>query len=347
MQKRIQQIAIVGAVLALVACGDPTASNERALSARADLASAFTTVPVAYTSGQTTYNSSGEGTGPMFPGAPAFGLGPQGSMGGMGGMSGVGGMGGMGGTSGTSGTSGMGGMGGMDMGSGMGPMMGGGLGDDFTGGMGLGRDFGRGRYGDPALAQSTCTYDAAAKRAPCTPVVERGLTVTRSVAWSDAAGVPQSAFDSVTTNTINTVVAVSGSITRRDSATSTIAHRSDRTISGLAKGSTRRTVNGIAAGQEVTVGKDNTGTFSATRAAADTVRGIIVPVSGTGRTYPTAGTIIRVMNVSVLRASGTTTSVHREVITYDGTATAKMIITRDGTTKSCTLPLPMGRPTCS
>lgn len=337
MQKRIQQLVIVGTVLAVAACGDPTSSNDRALRARVELASAFTTVPVAYTSGQTTYNSSSEGMGPMFPGAPSFGLGPQG---GMGGMAGTGGMGSVGGN-------GMGGVGGNGMGGGMRPMMGGGLGDDFTGGTGLGRDFGRGRHGDPAVAQSTCTYDAALMRATCAPVAERGVTVTRSVAWSDAAGVAQSAFDSVTTNSINTRVAVAGTITRRDSATSTIANRSDRTVGGLAKGSTRRTVNGTAAGNEVTVGKDITGAFSATRVAADTVRGIIVPVSDTGRRYPTAGTIIRVMNVSVVRASGTTTSARREVITYDGTATARMIITQDGTTKSCALPLPMGRPTCS
>jgi hypothetical protein len=34
------------------------------------------------------------------------------------------------------------------------------------------------------------------------------------------------------------------------------------------------------------------------------------------------------------------------VITYDGTATAKVVITQDGTTQNCTLPLPRGRLTC-
>jgi hypothetical protein len=53
------------------------------------------------------------------------------------------------------------------------------------------------------------------------------------------------------------------------------------------------------------------------------------------------------MNVSVVKAGATTTSHRREVITYDGSATAKMVITQDGTTKTCTLPLPFGRPTCS
>ncbi len=316
MNLRIHSLAIVGVAVAVAACGDPTAANERALLARTSLASAFTTVPVGYTSAQTTYNADGaEGTGPMFPGAPMDGMGRPPHEG---------------------------------MGGGMGPMIGGGLGPDFLGGgMGLGHDFGHGRHGEPAVANSACTYDATAKRATCTPVTEHGLTVTRSVAWFDASGAVQSAFDSLKTNTINTQVTVSGTMTRRDSATTTISNSSDRTIGGLAQGSSTHTVNGTAAGKETTAGKDGSGAFTLTRVAADTVRGIIVPVADTGRTYPTAGTVIRVMNVTVVRTSGTTNAARREVITYDGTATAKMVITQDGTTKTCTLPLPMGRPTCS
>lgn len=326
MQMRNSSFVIAAVALTVAACGDPMSANDRALLARSNLALAFETVPVGYTSGQTTYNDTGEGAGPMFPGMPFFGLG-MGEHGPRGGM---------------------GGMGAMDMGGGMGPMMGGGLGDDFVGGrQGLGRDFGHGRHGDPAVAQSTCTYDAGSKRASCTPVTDRGLTVQRSVAWYDVNGAVQTAFDSLKTNTINTQVTVTGTFTRRDSATSTINNASDRTVSGLAQGSTKHTVNGTASGKEVTTGKDSAGTFTATRLAADTVRGIIVPVADTGHPYPTAGTIIRVMNISVVRASGTTSATRREVITYDGSATAKMVVTQDGTTKTCTLPLPMGRPTCS
>lgn len=324
MNTRLSSLLIAGTAAVLAACGDPMSANERALLSRASLAAAFETVPVAYTSGTTTYNSSAEGAGPMFPGAPGMGLGP-----GEHGMRG-----------------GPMGFGAMDMGGGMGPMMGGGLGDDFTGGTGLGRDMGHGRHGEPLVAQSTCTYDAAAKRATCAPVTDHGITISRSVAWYDAAGATQSAFDSVTTNTINTQVTATGTITRRDSATSVINNSSDRTVSGLAKGSTKHTVNGTASGKEVTTGKDSSGTFTATRIAADSIRGIIVPVVDTGRPYPTAGTIVRVMNVSVVRASGTTSSSRREVVTYDGSSTAKMVITQDGTTKTCTLALPMGRPTC-
>jgi hypothetical protein len=324
MKMRIPSLVIVGMALTVAACGDPMSANERALMARSSLASAYSTVPVGYTFSQTTYNVSGEGSGPMFPGALAFGLGP-----GEHGMRG-----------------GPDGLGALDMGGGMGPMMGGGLGDDFTGGHGLGGEFGHGRHGDPSAANATCTYDASAQRAICTPVTNNGLTITRSIAWFDANGAVQSAFDSVKTDAINTKVGVTGTMTRRDSATSSLTNASDRTVAGLSKGSTKHTINGTASGMEVTSGKDTAGTFTATRTAADTVKGVIVPVADTGRTYPTAGTVIRVMSISVIRASGTTNSSRREVVTYDGTNTAKMVITQDGTTKTCTMPLPMGRPTC-
>lgn len=325
MKMRIPSLVIVGAALTAAACGDPMSANERALMSRSNLSSAFETVPVGYTLGQTTYNESGEGGGPMFPGAPGMGLGP--------GMFGPRG--------------GPGGMGHMDMGGGMGPMMGGGLGADYVGGDGLGKGFGRGRHGDPVIAQSTCTFDAAAQRAICTPMTDRGgLTVTRSVAWYNAAGVLQTAFDSMTTDAINTRSTVAGTLTRRDSATSTITNASDRTVSGLAKGSTKHTVNATAGAKEVTTGTDREGAFTATRLAADTVKNVIVPVADTGRRFPTAGTVIRVMSISVVRASGTTATSRREVVTYDGSTTAKMVVTQDGTTKTCSLPLPMGRPVC-
>jgi hypothetical protein len=36
----------------------------------------------------------------------------------------------------------------------------------------------------------------------------------------------------------------------------------------------------------------------------------------------------------------------REVVEYDGSTTAKVTITQDGTTRNCTLSLPRGRPNC-
>lgn len=225
-------------------------------------------------------------------------------------------------------------------------MMGGGLGDLFLG-HGFGPGFGHGRFGDSIL--NNCSFDAASGRVVCAAETHDGLTVNRSLAFTTASGMAQSAFDSLTTNTINTKIAVSGTITRRDSAVSTVNHASDRTVSGLATGSTQRTVNGTSAGRETTTGADTAGTFTVTRTMGDTILNVVVPVQASSTTpvYPTAGKVIRSAQATVTRSSGTTSTSRREVVTYDGSSTAKVEITQDGVTKSCTVELPRGRLVCS
>lgn len=301
-------------VLAAAACGSLSTGTKSAQVPSATLAAAFTTVPAGFASTQNSYDTSAAPVaGTWFPDAPEGGMGRHE---------------------------------GQALGAGLGPMMGGGLRGDFLGGLGLGRLFGRGHFGDPDLDDKNCTFVAATGRLTCAPVTHDGLTIVASVAFSTTSGTVQSAFDSLT-NTVNTTISVTGTKTRRDSSTSTVADSSNRTVSGLAKGSTQHTVNGTAIGTETTNGKDTTGTFVAVRTATDTTSGIIVPVSDTGRTYPTAGKIIRSMSVTLTYTGKTPqTSTEREVITYNGTNTATLVITQNGTTKTCTLPLPFGRPTC-
>jgi hypothetical protein len=73
----------------------------------------------------------------------------------------------------------------------------------------------------------------------------------------------------------------------------------------------------------------------------------VIPVSSTASTYPTAGRVVRSMSATTTIAGGTpTTKSRREVLTYDGSATAKLTITEDGNTRNCTIALPRGRPNC-
>jgi hypothetical protein len=131
------------------------------------------------------------------------------------------------------------------------------------------------------------------------------------------------------------------------SDTTVVALSSDRTVTGLASGSRARTVSAKSAGTETTTGTDTTGRFTVVRVAGDTVAGLVIPVGATGGSYPTAGTIVRAMRATLTYDGGTpTTTERREVITFDGTAVAKMTVTQNGTTKACTIPLPHGRPTC-
>lgn len=233
-------------------------------------------------------------------------------------------------------------------GPGMAGLMGGGLGADFMG-HGVG---GRGAHRGPFAIRidSTCTFSAATGDVTCGPTTRHGLTATTVFTIKDATGAAQSSIDTVTTNTVRTRSTVTGTVTRdRDGAvTATVNNSSDRTVTGLAAASTQRTVNGTSAGQESATGTNRDGQqFTAVRVSFDTTAGLVIPVSSTTATYPTAGKVVRRMKATTTIAGGTATvRERREEIVYDGTATAKLTITQDGTTKNCTMALPRGRPNC-
>jgi hypothetical protein len=119
------------------------------------------------------------------------------------------------------------------------------------------------------------------------------------------------------------------------SATVTVDNASDRTTAGLAAGSARRTVDGTSASRETTTGTSSRGPFTATRTAGDTTRGLVIPVATAGAaTYPTAGTVVRSMRATLAYAGGAAAeSSRREVLTYNGSATATLVITEDGATR--------------
>lgn len=255
---------------------------------------------------------------------------------------------------------------------GFGGFMGGGVADAFLGGPFGG--FGRGGPFGGGLSDSTCTFAAGTGRVTCAAVTRNGLTYQRSAAYTTASGTAQAAFDSLTTNSVNVQTSVSGTTTftprerhgfgpgfghdsagagaRVASATSDVQSASSRTVTGLASGSTQRTVNSTSAGRESSTGiTTDSVKFTSVRVMGDTTTGLVVPVRVSGATdpvYPTAGTVVRAMSATVtFSGQSPVTSTRREVLTYDGSATAKLVITKDGTTKNCTVALPRGRPSCS
>ena len=226
-------------------------------------------------------------------------------------------------------------------------LMGGGIADVFRGRILFGRGFGRGPFGD-LRDDSNCAFSASDNRVTCAAVERRGLTVNRSFSYLDASGAVQQAFDTATTNTVNVRTTVTGTRVHHDDDTSTVNSKSDITVTGLASGSTQRTVNGTTSGTESTVGKDTAGiAFTATRIAGDTATGVVIPIQNGRPTYPTAGTVVRSMQATVTLSGQTpTTSSRREVITFDGTSTAQVSVTQDGVTKTGTLSLVGGGLNC-
>jgi hypothetical protein len=306
---RAGRLAVVGFATLAAACSrESTSPSSTAALAVSD---AFSVTPAGFNQLASSYAADAS-DGPF---EPQFGRGGGGPPGGPGGL----------------------GPGGFDL-------MGGGLGGAFFGD-GFNAGFGPGPFGDGA-APGACTFSSVTGNVTCDPITRDGLTITRLATYLTAAGVPQAAVDSLT-NTIIVRTTVTGTVTRRDSSTSTVAESSSQKVSGLAKGSTQRTVNGVSGGTESTVGVSNSGQFSSVRTTADTTSGIVIPVAAGQPPYPTAGTVIRVMQMTstVVGQSPTSTS-RREVVTYDGSTTAQVVITQDGVTRTCTLPLPRGHLAC-
>jgi hypothetical protein len=278
----------------------------------------------------------------------------------------------------------------MDRGS----LMGGGLAANYSGeGEAFGRGFGnRGPFGGGLACDGS--FDSGLGRVVCATQTRNGLTISRTAQYKDGSGAVQQAFDSTTTNSVNTQTSVTGTVSYTPdstdddgdrggnrgsggnrggggracwgngrgvgglllgdtativSATTSVNDVSDRTVAGLAQGSTERTVNGTSKGQESTTGASSRGNFTATRVVGDTTTGLVIPfLTDNSQTYPTAGTVIRSIQASLTyEGQAAITVTRREVVTYDGSATAKVVITENDSTRNCTRPLPRGPLSCS
>ena len=321
MKKITQGVLAIAVTSLAMACLDTTGPS--ATSSSLVLSQAFSSLPAGYTFTTNSF-STNESVGDAFLPHERGGFPGERGPGGPGGRHGPPGL-------------------GLDSVGGHGLM--GGLGPDFFGGVGFGRGFGHGPFGGLTL-RGTCAFNSSTGRVECTDT-RGGLTITSSASYKTAGGTVQQAPDS-TTDAVSIATTVTGTVTRRDSAQSTVNESSNRTVTGLSSAATQRTVNGVSRGEETTTGKTDSGAvFSATRLVGDTTTGLIIPISSGKPTYPTAGKVVRQMKATVTVSGTTTTRERREVITYDGSATATLVITTDGTTKTCKLPLPRGEPSCN
>ena len=320
-RSRTMALAVTTSLLAVAACS----TNDSSLTAADPIiaASAFNTVPAGVNE---VSSSFAPGDGGM-PSAWA----PERGFGGPMGMA----FGGFGGGDGGAG------------GPGLGGLMGGGLDGAFVGGDSRGRGSERGPFAGGIDA--SCVFAASTGDVTCGPTTKNGLTVLRVSTFKSAGGAAQSKPDS-STDYDRTRITVSGTLTQRSNVSATVASSSDRTTTGLAFNSTKRTTNGKSSGTENASGTNRDGKkFTSARTSGDTTVNLVIPKSASSTTpsYPTAGVVTRSMKVVMtVEGSAASTSTRREVVTYDGSATAKITITQDGTTKSCTMALPRGRPVC-
>lgn len=159
-------------------------------------------------------------------------------------------------------------------------------------------------------------------RYTCPPNSANGLTITREVAFFDAAGATQATYNAQTTARIEIEASVSGDVTRGPWSATTLRERS-LIITGLEGTETQRTVNGT--GEEDINRSRFAGNSPAREYDLDgtvTWADIVIPVRAPGvAPWPLSGTSTRIYTV-IRRNGDEIETINRTVIiTFNGTAT--------------------------
>ena len=201
---------------------------------------------------------------------------------------------------------------------------------------------------------ATCSWNATTMWSTCTGT-NNGLTITREMQFLNAAGTPQQRPDS-TTSSMKAKTTVTGTRTYTNPAagsptiTTTVDRSSDETVTGLAKGSTQRAVNGTANGTENSTGTDSRGTITVARTYADTTKDMTFksPPDSTAR-FPLSGTITRNLSSSVkVNDAAAKSYTSREVHTFEAGGKLTVRTTMNGQTRTCVIQLGVKQPpTCT
>jgi hypothetical protein len=206
------------------------------------------------------------------------------------------------------------------------------------------------RAGAPSAG--TCTRSGNVTT--CTGGRDGTLEITRTVAFFDAAGAAQQAYDASTTARIDFAVQVSGT-TSGDRFTSTVNRSRAQSVTGLAGAETQRTWNGTGSGTTTNTFTGAAGSRTVTAVETDTTTNVVWVVAPTRAPYPASGTVVRRMNVTTTLVgdrSATYTAARRVQVTFNGTAQVPLevsTVTPRGTTRalSCQLDLSTRAVTCT
>jgi len=207
--------------------------------------------------------------------------------------------------------------------------------------------------GTDSAGSGPCTFDDTTGQFSCPDVTRDGVTFTRTFAFFDASGNPQSKFDPATTASTKLDTSAKGTITGRNQTT-TIDRTGEMITSGLAGAETSHTLNGTEQGTVVTVstGRDGTQTTVSTT-IADSTNSLVVPVpskdnhgGGPGGRFPLSGSQTHSTTTTTTHGSDTQTNSFSRTETFDGTSVVRVDITKNGTTQHCTIDLEHGTNTC-
>ncbi len=157
------------------------------------------------------------------------------------------------------------------------------------------------------------------------------LSVDREVTFRDAAGATQTAYDALTTASIEIDVTIAGEIDRGP-WDATVDRTREFTITGLAGTETTRLVNGsgtesVSGSRHVGNGNGNSGQGNGNTPRSYTLEGttdindVVIPVRGEGvAPWPLSGTVTRVFTITPTGTSAGDPVTKTIVVTFNGTA---------------------------
>jgi hypothetical protein len=153
----------------------------------------------------------------------------------------------------------------------------------------------------------------------CPPNRANGLTTTRTVAFFDAGGAVQQAYDALLTARVEVEATIEGDVTRGP-WNATISRSRDFVFTGLVGTETSRTVNGTsdnaASRSRLTEGGE---ARSYEMTETSTHVDVVVPVRAEGvAPWPLSGTVTRIFTVT---PAGGTPVIRTVIINFNGTAT--------------------------
>jgi hypothetical protein len=149
---------------------------------------------------------------------------------------------------------------------------------------------------------------------------------SRTVQFFDAAGVEQSSYDELTTESIYLTMEMDREIVR-DGWSASVSRTREMTVSGLEGEETTRTVNGSGT-EEITRSRHSDGRGFRTReiTGTRTFTDVVHAVPFADNPWPLSGTITRNMTVTVTTEQGTRTHTREVVITFNGTQYPEMTV---------------------
>ena len=183
-----------------------------------------------------------------------------------------------------------------------------------------------------------------------------GLTMTRTIAFFDAAGNAQARFDPVTTASHKATMSVKGTLTLPRGGTATIDRSGSMTVTGLAGNETTHTLNGTEGGTIVHSGITVGGSpMVSTTTVHDTTYNLVVPVGrNLARPWPISGSRVHVSTTAMTSSGGTTVPslapmTMRVKETFNGTSVVTIEMTTPMGTRTCTRDLAQPRvaPVCT